>query len=164
MMKAERIFEILLIVAGVVCALFFCGMALVDGDARVLLTWLVLGVPSVLLAGCSRFARGRRFARGIVLGGWLLICLLMYVAITWESPLDIYYLLTLGCFVSSTFLSGALAVLTVRWRTGWRLTLWSAFCLPWLSLLISVGIVLCLCARGTLGFFCRDCGDDECCV
>lgn len=140
-MSAERIFEVLLIVLGVMFAVVFGCAALAKHDWTPLLAWLAFGVPSVVLAACSWCVRRWRFAGWVVMVCWLLLCVGVCWLIVRSGPGSPGAVLSLFGAPASTILSGFLAVLTARRRNGWRLTLWSGFSFPLPSAMIGLPVL-----------------------
>ncbi len=148
MTERERSLEITMVTLAVII-IVLCGLAIFGFEAMYgrkaamkeglplfghLFIW---GIPTMLLAVCSRCVRDRKFARWIMAGCWLLMCLLLCGMGAFVPQLRVYLDSELVYFPALTFLTGPLAIWTVRWRNGWRITLWSFISLPIISCLIT---------------------------
>ncbi len=134
MSKREKAFEVLMMVLGAASAVLLVGVMLLD-ESTVL---FFLSLPTLILLACSWCVRGKKNAPWIVLGGWLVVCMLLcgwviYIYFFQDNWLGQDTLV--GSFleiISPTLLTGPLAVLTARMPRGWLITLLAC---PWLALL-----------------------------
>ncbi len=152
MRKREMVFEIVMAVLAIVFAVLCALIAAIDvgwedagwaWDWDKLLSWLVLwigiGLPSMILAGCSWCVRKRKFAPRFVLVAW--VCVLLLGVVVGVLLLSDRSRKMLLFFLSLTVLTGPLAVLTARWSNGWRIVLWASFFLPALLVFCVAGVL-----------------------
>ncbi len=110
-------------------------------EVVVSILWLggIILVPSLLLAGASRWACGKESAPWVVLGCWVLMGVLIYSLPVWMGgSLDVGYWLLL---LSSTFVTGPLAVVTARRADGWKMSLYACWSLPLFSFGVTAAVL-----------------------